>query len=239
MHHLSHGALAAAGSPTTPFVFTSHWLRQPSRARRAVARFVTARCDASVALSETELAWLRKALPTRGLRRVIPNGVVPRSFPHAEPPPSGPPWRLLYVGQLAAFKGLDHLFDALARLQGRLDVHLRIAHQTSGELAHLQALAERLGISAESLAPQPATGTGQLYADCHALVLPGSLGEALPTVVTEARLVGRPAIATDVGAVREQVDGFGQVVQPGSGSTRRGDRGAGIRLRRCARRRRR
>ena len=53
----------------------------------------------------------------------------------------------------------------------------------------------------------------QLYAASHVLVLP-SIREALPSVISEAILVGRPVVGTGVGAVREQVGDFGEVVVP-------------------------
>src|SRR5438445_13492643 len=41
------------------------------------------------------------------------------------------------------------------------------------------------------------------------------MGEALPSVVSEAMFVGRPVVGTTVGAVPEQVGDFGVVVAPG------------------------
>ena len=57
----------------------------------------------------------------------------------------------------------------------------------------------------------------KLYARSHLLVLP-STGEALPSVISEALLVGRPVVATDVGAVKEQVGSYGRIVAPGDSS---------------------
>jgi hypothetical protein len=46
-------------------------------------------------------------------------------------------------------------------------------------------------------------------------VLPSISGEALPSVISEALMSGRPVVGTDVGAVAEQVGAFGRVVAPG------------------------
>ena len=43
-------------------------------------------------------------------------------------------------------------------------------------------------------------------------MLPSRSGEALPSALTEAMLSGRYAVATDVGGVRDQLGGFGVVV---------------------------
>jgi glycosyltransferase involved in cell wall biosynthesis len=54
----------------------------------------------------------------------------------------------------------------------------------------------------------------ELYARSHLLVLPSTTGEALPSVISEALFVGRPVVATDVAAVKEQVGSFGLIVAP-------------------------
>ncbi|MFN3875775.1 MAG: glycosyltransferase family 4 protein, partial [Flavobacteriales bacterium] len=55
----------------------------------------------------------------------------------------------------------------------------------------------------------------QLYAQCHALVLPTRF-EGMPTVVLEAMARARPVIVSDVGASAELVDeGNGFLLPPG------------------------
>lgn len=214
VHHLSWGALVAA-SAETPFVFTSHWLRHKSASRRAIARFVVASADASITLSETERRWQELHTPTAGRTAVIPNGIDPNVFRFVPPPlrPRAGPWDLLYVGQLARFKGLDYLFQALARLKPVLKVRLRLVFQVADEEHRLRSLSESLGIDVDFLGSRDPQDLAQLYAQCHALVLP-STGEALPSVISEAQFVGRPTVGTDVGAVREQIGDFGRVVPP-------------------------
>ena len=55
----------------------------------------------------------------------------------------------------------------------------------------------------------------ELYAECHALVLPTRF-EGMPTVVLEAMARARPVIVSDVGAAAELVDAAnGFLIPPG------------------------
>jgi glycosyltransferase involved in cell wall biosynthesis len=185
--------------------------------RRAAARYVFARADALVALSETEARWQREtyqAVPAR--QEVIPNGIDESIFRFRESrlPAPGEPWRLLYVGQLRRFKRVDVLLRALSLLDRSLAVELDLAYQVDTEEAALRQDVERLGLrGVRFLGRRTPSELARLYTDAHMFVLP-STGEALPSVVSESMFVGRPVVATDVGAVREQVADFGEVVAP-------------------------
>jgi glycosyltransferase involved in cell wall biosynthesis len=217
VHHLALGAVAAAARAPQRLVFTPHWLRHRDRTRRAAARYVAGRANAVVALSETEARWQREHFFGVDQRQhVIPNGVDRELFAYVEPRPPGrgEPWKLLYVGQLVPFKGVSFLLRAVARLAAELPVELNLCYQVDHEEQALRGEAEELGLtSVHFLGSRSTSEVASLYADSHALVLP-STGEALPSVITEAMLVGRPVIATDVGGVREQVGDFGVVVAP-------------------------
>jgi glycosyltransferase involved in cell wall biosynthesis len=218
VHHLAYGAIAAACARTeVPFVFTSHSLRQRSRSRRFAMRYVMSRADASVALSATEAAWQRRTYPHAvGRQRLIPNGIDHTVFAYSPPVerPSGEPWRLLYVGQLSRFKGVCYLLRAIARLDPSVSIELSLAYHVDTEEQALRREAARLGLTGVHFlgARSPAQLAG-LYARSHLFVLP-STGEALPSVISEALLVGRPVVATDVGAVKEQVGSYGRIVAP-------------------------
>jgi glycosyltransferase involved in cell wall biosynthesis len=219
VHHLSHGALAAAtDSSPTPFVFTPHYFRYASRLRRVAARYVVSRADAVVSLSGAEADWQRAAygLP-RERQEVIPNGINEAVF--AFSPPSRPAdgrWRLLYVGQLVGWKGVDNLLRALAEVARNHEVELDLVYQVDTEEPALRRLNEELGLDhVRFLGARSPTELSELYAAAHLLVLPSLHGEALPSVISEAMFVGRPVVATDVAGVREQLAGFGMVVPPG------------------------
>ncbi len=132
---------------------------------------------------------------------VVRNG-VPRPVAAPTRRPAGLPFRLLFLGNLSARKGVPELLDALASpaLAG-VAVHLTLA---GGGAA---AFRER--VAALGLEPR-VTFTGwldaQAVAAClaaaDALVLP-SHDEGLPLVILEALGLGLPVVTTPVGAIPE------------------------------------
>jgi glycosyltransferase involved in cell wall biosynthesis len=218
VHHLAAGAVAAASArPVERIAFTAHWLRHADRHRRVAMRYVMKRADAVVALSGTEAHWQRSEFHGVATRQhVIPNGIDPDIFRFvpARMPEAGEPWRLLFAGQLARFKGVEFLLRALALLDPKLVVELDLVYQVDTEEATLRREAGQLGLErVRFLGARSPAELAQLYATAHVFVLP-STGEALPSVISEAMLVGRPVVGTSVGAVREQVGDFGEVVAP-------------------------
>jgi len=217
VHHLSFGAIAAAAAePKSPLVFTSHAFRQLSWIRRAAMSYVLSNAEAAVVLSESEAAWQRRLFP-RGTadQYVIPNGIDEKVFAHQAPvlPAAGKPWRLLYVGQLADIKGVEYLVRALPLVAPELRVELDLVYHVRTAEERLRGEVRQLGLrNVHFLGARQPAEVAALYADAHVLVLP-STAEAFPTVIAEALLVGRPIVATDVGAVRGQVGSFGEVVQ--------------------------
>lgn len=221
VHHLSYGALIAAGERgPNGFVFTPHLDRARSLLRDIAMRYVIRRADAVVALSQSELTWQREKWTARPERQVvIPNGIDSSTFAFVTPDtaPGPGPWRLLYVGQLARHKGVYDLLDALALLASDFsaNVELRLVYHVGVEEADLRTYVERLGLThIHFLGAKTPVELSRLYARSHLLVVPSRSMEALPSVITEAMLVGRPVIATDVAAIREQLAGFGIITRP-------------------------
>jgi glycosyltransferase involved in cell wall biosynthesis len=219
VHHLAYGALAAAtDSSTTPFIFTPHYFRYASRLRRVSARYVVRRADAVVSLSAVEAGWQRTAYGLAPQRQaVIPNGISETVFTYSPAAaPSNARWRLIYVGQLVAWKGVDVLLRALATVARDHPVELDLVYQVDTEEPALRRLAGELGLDrVRFLGVRSPKELSELYAASHLLVLPSRHGEALPSVISEAMFVGRPVVASDVAGVREQLAGFGVVVPPG------------------------
>ena len=210
VHHLAYGAVAAACSHAdVPFVFTSHWFRPRSWSRRLAMRYVMSRADASVVLSETEAGWQRRTYPRASAPiYVIPNGIDEAIFAYSPPVErqGGEPWRLLYVGQLSRFKGVKFLLQAIAVLDQSLSVELSLAYHVDTDEQELRREAARLGLTGvHFLGAKSRLQLAELYARSHLFVLPSTTGEALPSVISEALFVGRPVVATDVAAVKEQV----------------------------------
>ncbi len=216
VHHFSWGALAAASHPThARFVYTHHGMATDSLGRRIALRRVMRAADAVIALTPTEAAWQRNCLRVSSDRQhVIPNGIDETLFvPAPTPAVPGPPWRLLYVGQLIPLKGVSILFQACAQLAAQHPVVLRLAYQVDSDLPLLRKQARALGLHVDFLPMQTPEQLATLYADSHVVVLP-SLSEALPAVISEAMMVGRPVVATEVGGIPDQLGGLGRLVRP-------------------------
>jgi D-inositol-3-phosphate glycosyltransferase len=218
VHHLAAGAVAAvAASPPIRVAFTGHDFRPGTPSRRAAMRYVMRRADAVVALSRVEA--LRQQDELRAVKShqyVIPNGIDATlfRFAPAQMPGTNEPWRLLFVGQLERLKGVVFLLRALTLLDPALSVQLDLVYQVDTEEETLSSEVERLGLErVHFLGARSSSELAQLYACSHLLVIP-STREALPSVVSEAMLVGRPVVGTNVGGIGEQVGEYGEVVPP-------------------------
>ena len=142
--------------------------------------------------------------------RVIPNGVdLGRFRPQREQRATGE-FVWLAAGRLMWKKDYPTLLRAFARQRGAT---LLIAGEGPDEPA-LRTLAQELGAKARLLGRSE--DMAALYNAADAFVL-SSVVEGLPMTLIEAAACGLPAVATDVGGVREIVrDGeTGFVVPPG------------------------
>jgi glycosyltransferase involved in cell wall biosynthesis len=125
-----------------------------------------------------------------------------------------PPGSLLFVGRLAAAKGVPVLLGALRIALGR-DPSLTLTLVGDGpERPGLEALAQ--GLPATFLGTRNQAEVAALLARHRALVLP-SFAEGVPVVLMEAMASGRPVVTTRIAGIAELVeDGVsGRVVPPG------------------------
>ncbi|MDE3136084.1 MAG: glycosyltransferase family 4 protein [Acidobacteriota bacterium] len=224
VHHLGYGALrAAVDTSRAAFVYTSHdgsalaGVRVPYR-RHLASRFVMARADAVVALSQAEAEFESRRYQLSGaMHAVIPNGIDTTVYSCARRRSGGSrrSWRLLFVGQLIASKNVDVLLRAIARL--RAPVELDLAYQNPALEIPLRNLAASLGLldKVRFLGAKSPFELAGLYQHADVFVLP-SAAESLPCVIAEAMLCGTPVVATDVGGIREQLAGYGSLVSPGN-----------------------
>lgn len=126
--------------------------------------------------------------------------------------------RILFVGRLAAVKGLPVLFDALVRLAPDFPDLAVTLIGDGPERQGLEGEAAALGLAGmvEFAGYQGQSGVAAALAESDLLVLP-SFAEGLPVVLMEALAAGLPVVTTRIAGVAELVeDGIsGFLVPPG------------------------
>lgn len=171
---------------------------------RRIVRAALRVADAIVVLSRRELEMFGRALPGARIA-VVPNGIDPAPFlRHPRAPAAG--LRLLYIGRLAAGKGLGESIEALALTRARgLEPRLVIAG-TGPEEAQLRERAAALGVSDMVSFAGPAWGELKLrlLGNADVLLLP-SYSEGLPYALLEGMAAGLVPVVTPVGAVTDVV----------------------------------
>lgn len=163
--------------------------------------------DVTTVLSTFALrTFVHAGVPPAKLR-LIPLGADPRRFRAVPRRPDGV-FRVLFVGQLSARKGVHDLIDAfrLARLPAsRLVLVGPPARETS------LILAKANGLDVEVIPPLPQPRLAELYAAADVTVLP-SIEDGFGMVITEALACGCPVIASDhtggPDILHEGVEGF-------------------------------
>lgn len=218
------GVVAAVVSRMTgvPFVLTTHasdvsvWHRVPLLGRAIVRRFLP-RAAAITAVSTQTLARARAFFSDQEWKhleprtRIMPMGVT---LPVQEPAAARPtPDTILFIGRLAAKKGVPVLLEAFAMLQ-RADVRLVVAG-SGPEQEALERDVRRRGIERQVEFAGFVTGEAKraLIARADVIVVPsietaGGDAEGLPVVVLEALAAGKPCVATDA-------SGAGDVIRHG------------------------
>ena len=211
-------ALLAAEIAGIPFSYTMHGptlFYEPHRWRidEKTARAAFVACISHFARAQGMLFSDRRHWPRL---RIVHCGVEPAIYGRS--PRDGFGQRLLFVGRLAAVKGLPLLLEAVARLRAaHPDLHLTLVGE-GGDRAGLEAQAATLGLgdTVTFTGVQSQAQVAGRLEDSDILVLP-SFAEGVPVVLMEAMASRIPVVATRVGGVQELVeDGeSGLVVPPG------------------------
>jgi glycosyltransferase involved in cell wall biosynthesis len=200
-------ALLAAAFEGIDFSFTIHGpgvffapvaRRLPEKLRRA--RFV--RCISRFTRSQC-LMW---TTPDRwAALHVVHCGVDPHEYDVRDH--DGPGTHVVFIGRLAAEKGVPILLDAFTEVHARRpSVHLTIVGD-GRERWTLETRARALGIAGavRFTGYQTPNQVRHWLHTADVVVLP-SLAEGVPVVLMEAMASGVPVVATRVGGVSELVD---------------------------------
>lgn len=172
-------------------------------------RRVMRRAAAVILIDAATFEAVRRAEP-RANAVLVPNCVDTETLPTAVPREDGVR-TALFLGWVVPTKGVGELVEAWSRLdpQGwRLDIVGPFDEAYRDAL-----LAGRTAASLRFLGQLPHEEAMKRMAACDLFVLP-SYTEGFPNVVVEAMALGRPIIATEVGAIPEMLaDGAGLLVE--------------------------
>ena len=188
------------------FFAPDHWRLDEKIARARFVACISEFCRSQAMFLSAPESWNKL--------KIIHCGVDPRRYM----PGTRAGNRLMFVGRLAAVKGVPVLLDALAQARATWpDLTLTLVGD-GPDRAALEAQASALGImeAVRFAGYRSQSDVASLLANHDALVLP-SFAEGVPVVLMEAMATEMPVIATMVGGVSELVqDGeSGRLVAPG------------------------
>jgi glycosyltransferase involved in cell wall biosynthesis len=202
--HLRTVLLAAGGTPAVALVHNPR-PHEPMPFDRALLKSVLSRVRGAVVHSRDNATDLQMLAP---ISRIL-NVPHPPNLPiEATPLPERPPLRLLFLGFVRPYKGLDVALESLAILARRgVDFRLTVAGEFWEPVAGTVERLEQLGLTGRvDLRPAyvPDEDVGALLAAHHLLIAPYK-SATQSGVAPLAFAAGRPVVATTVGGLPEVV----------------------------------
>lgn len=161
--------------------------------------------------------WERKMGVTPDRIRTIYNGIDTDAFvpPELEPERDRP--TVVTSARVFPLKDIETLIGACAVTKKRVpDVHFVVFGANRVDIPYTErceALIRELGVEDHFTFAGHHSNPKALYHEGDVFAL-SSISEGFPFSVIEAMACGRPVVATDVGGVREAVEGIGIVVPP-------------------------
>ncbi len=157
------------------------------------------------ASDEIRRLYVRQGLSEARVERIIYLASGTAQTPSA--PPDRRVLRLLWAGRMDRLKGGSALIEALPRVVSKLNLPMQVIFAGDGpERAAWEAKAQQLQARDPRLTiefPGWIADPGALQASVHLVVMPSLWPEPFGLVGPEAGLRGTPAIAFDVGGVRD------------------------------------
>ncbi len=212
-------ALWAARRAGLPFVTTYHATYSENFPGKRAYNAVMAKGDRVIAISRHIADHIRARHGVEeGRLRIIPRGADLSSFDPARVDasrvaamraawgvPAGVPL-LLLPGRLTRWKGQAMLVGALAHLPTAHAVLAGDAQGRAGFVAELEALAARLGVTERTHIVGHVTDMPAALMAAEVVIHASLQPEGFGRTVVEAQAMGRPVIASDLGAPRETVE---------------------------------
>lgn len=194
-HGVWHKCLQDSALVSAARVLTM-WTQRASGVYHRVSRIVT------------PSAFLASKLQAGGFEDVpidhIPSFVDASEFPFVD---SYDGDEIVYLGQLVEHKGVDTVVEAMSFLPP--DSSLRLVLLGQGEASFVQALSEKvppeLKARVEFAGFVSREEAARRTANALAVVMPARWYENMPNAITEAMVMGRPVLASDLGSLPEQV----------------------------------
>jgi len=202
----AHVAMLASALSGVPFSYTLHgtsdlyapetWhLREKTKRAKLVACISHFARAQAMLFSDTD-NWSKL--------RIVHCGVLPDLY-EQKTSANHSGVRLIFVGRLAAVKGLPVLFYAFAKArETHPDLHLTLVGD-GDDRAHLEKRAAAMGEAVHFAGYLSQDAVAQALAEADIPVLP-SFAEGLPVVLMEALAGARPVIASQVAGVSELVE---------------------------------
>jgi glycosyltransferase involved in cell wall biosynthesis len=192
--------------PVVLHVHSGDFVDFHERSPKPLQRFTRATltgADRVIALGDVWAERMRGIAPRARIAAVGNPITLPAEVARPGDPPT-----VVFLGQIAEFKGVFGLLEAWADAVRDLPGGARLVLAGSGDTDRAQRDVARLGIGASVEMPGwvSAAEVRDLLAGADVLVLP-SLGEGQPMSVLEAMAHGLCVVATSVGGVPEMLDG--------------------------------
>lgn len=211
-------AMLASELTGIPFSFTLHgpaiffeprlWRIDEKIARAKFVACISHFCRSQGMIFADQAHWPKM--------HIVHCGVAPDWYGRGD---QAPGQNLVFVGRLAAVKGVAVLLRTMARLKDQFPkAHLTLIGD-GGERAALEALTRELGLenTVTFAGPKTQPEVAEALKGSDIFVLP-SFAEGVPVVLMEAMASGLPVIATRIAGISELVEEgvSGHLVPPGS-----------------------
>jgi polysaccharide biosynthesis protein PelF len=195
--------------------FTAYGKRFLARLAGFVARLTYSYADVIAPVVKFNHRWEVRYGAEPARIETIYNGVDPEVFA-PRPRPPGPPTAIA-AARVFPLKDIETMIRAAAVVRETIpDVQFLLYGSLTADPPYVErcrALISELGLEPTFQFRGEHSKPSELYGEGDLTVL-SSISEAFPYTVLESMSCGRPVVGTDVGGVREALEGYGLIVPP-------------------------